>query len=167
MGLSSWLRTVLRKLFAGFRKQHSPTSQSGGGRSAAPKPYTILTRFIFDTTHFRKKEPARAKPGAFLPQLNLKTSALGRDGKTEDDVWAIGILVGQERSKTPKARADFDAGAVAEVKLTIEHNPVDRIPDHVNLCGWPKGKDEQKSIAQLLCVRSKLVLHPDEAQAAR
>jgi hypothetical protein len=87
---------------------------------------------------------------------------LGKDGRTEDDVWAIGTLVGQDRGKPPKARADFDAGAVAEAKLTVEHDPVDGIPDHVNLCGWPKEKDVQKYIAQLLCARAKLVLAPSD-----
>lgn len=167
MGLSSWLRTALRKLFVGFRKQHSPTSQSGAGGSAPQKHYTDLTRFIFDTRHF-KREPAKAKPGAFLPEQNLKTSALGKDGQTEDVVWAIGALVGKDRGKPPKARPDFDAGAVAEAKLTLEHDPVGGIPDLINLCGWPKEKDEQKSIAQLLCVRAKLVLRPaEENQPAR
>jgi hypothetical protein len=77
---------------------------------------------------------------------------------TEDEIWAIGTLVGKGRGKPPKTRADFDAGAVVEAKLTIEHDPVDGIPDHVNLCGWPKEKDERMSIAQLLCVRARLVL---------
>jgi hypothetical protein len=83
---------------------------------------------------------------------------LGKDGLTEDEVWDIDNLVGEGHGKPPKARADFDAEAVAEAKLTIKHDPVDGIPDHVNLCGWPKEKDEQKSIAQLLCVRARLVL---------
>jgi hypothetical protein len=93
---------------------------------------------------------------------------LGKDGKSEDDVWTIGILIGQDRGKRPKARADFGDGVVAEAKLTIEHAPVNGIPDHVNIAGWPKEKDVQKSIAQLLCVRATLVIrHADESQAAR
>jgi hypothetical protein len=136
----------------GFKKRPSQTGDH------TPKQYAALTRFIFDTGHFYKKEPRKPKPNAFLPGPDLRTSALGKNGMTDDEVWAIGALVGQSRGKAPKARADFDSGAVRDAKLTIEHDPIPRIPDHVNLCGWRTEKDEQKSAAQVLCARSKLVL---------
>ena len=85
---------------------------------------------------------------------------MGKDGLTEYQIWAIGLLVGEGRGKPPKARADFDAGAVSSVKLTIEPDPLEAIPSHINLGGWPSEKDEQKSIAQELCVRAQLVLPP-------
>lgn len=78
----------------------------------------------------------------------------------EAEIWKIGGIVGIERAKPPKARADLGALAVAEAGLTIEHAPAPDIPDHVNLCGWPTEKDKQKSIAQILSVRSRLFLAP-------
>jgi hypothetical protein len=165
MGLNSWLKTVLKKLLEGFRKQPSQSSsQSGVGGSPSTKRYTDLTRFIFYKGHFSTKERAKPKPGAFLPSSDLKTSALGKEGLTGDKVWAIGVLVGKGRGKLPKARADFVAGDVTDAKLTIEPDPIDDIPDHVNLCGWPKEKDEQKSIAQLLCAHARLVLPAEQIQ---
>jgi hypothetical protein len=102
--------------------------------------------------------PAKPKPGAFLPKPpTLKISALWRDELPEQEIWKIGDLLGTTRGKQPLARADFDVAAVAEAKLAIEPDPEPH-PLHVNLCGWPIDKDEQKSIALLLCARSILLL---------
>jgi hypothetical protein len=98
------------------------------------------------------------KPGAFLPKPStLKISALWRDDLSEEEIWEIGDLLGTARSKQPLARADFDVAAVSEAKLAVEADPEPH-PRHVNLCGWPNEKDEQKSIALLLCARSILLL---------
>lgn len=121
--------------------------------------YSVLTRFIFDKKHITKNPP-KPKPGAFLPGPDLKTSAIGKDGLTEQQIWAIGLLVGEGREKSPKARADFGAEAVSSLKLTIEPDPLEGIPSHINLGGWPSEKDEQKSVAQELCVRAQLILPP-------
>jgi len=117
-----------------------------------------LARFIFQEGHCRKKVPAKPKPGAFLPKpATLKISALWRDRLPEQEIWKIGDQLGETRSKQPLARADFDAAAVSEAKLAIEPDPKPH-PLHVNLCGWPIDKDEQKSIALLLCARSTLIV---------
>jgi hypothetical protein len=116
-----------------------------------------LARFIFQKSQFSKLQ-AKPKQGAFLPHPStLKTSALWRDKLSEEEIWKIGDLLGKERSKQPLARADFDVAAVSEAKLTIEPDPKPH-PLHVNLCGWPNEKDEQKSVALLLCARSILLL---------
>lgn len=70
----------------------------------------------------------------------------------------MGDLVGVPRNKMPLARADFNLSAVTEAKLEAEPDPLPNNPRHVNLCGWPSEKDEQKSIALLLCARSTLRL---------
>ena len=101
----------------------------------------------------------KAKPGAFLPQHStLKISALWRDELSEQEIWKIGDLVGTKRAKQPVARADFDVSAVSEARLVIEPDPEPQNPRHVNLCDWPVEKDEQKSIALLLCARSTLIV---------
>lgn len=75
----------------------------------------------------------------------------------EAQIWAMGNLVGGVRGKPPVARADFSSGAVLSAKLTVEHAPLPNIPDHVNLCGWPTPKEEQKAVALVLCAASQVV----------
>ncbi len=148
MGLSNWLRAVLNKLCEGLRRRPADREVS-----RSPQ-YSLLARFIFQGGHYRKKAPATPKPGAF-PTLEI--SALWRHTLPEHEIWTIGDLLGKPRSQQPLARADFDAATVSEAKLTIEPDPKPH-PLHVNLCGWPIDKDEQKSIALLLCARSTLIL---------
>jgi len=100
-----------------------------------------------------------AKPGAFLPESStLETSALWKDGLLEHEIWQIGLPVGEGRGKPPLARADFDRGTVSKAKLRLEFDPMPHNSRHVNICGWPTAKDEQKSIALLLCKRATLLL---------
>jgi hypothetical protein len=121
--------------------------------SVSSYQYSLLARFIFQGSQFSKAKP---KQNAFLPHPSTpKISALWRDKLSEQEIWTIGDLLGRARSAQPKARADFDIAAVLEAKLTIEPDPKPHVR-HVNLCGWPTGKDEQKSIALLLCARSTL-----------
>src|SRR5260370_42703711 len=152
MGLSNWLRAVLNKLCEGLRRRPADREVS-----SSPQ-YSLLARFIFQDAHYRKKAPATPKPGAFLPKPpTLKISALWRDTLPEQEIWKIGDSLGGARGKQPLARADFDVAAVSEAKLAIEPDPKPH-PLHVNLCGWPIGKDEQKAIALLLCARSTLIV---------
>jgi hypothetical protein len=152
MGLNNWLRAALNKLSGALRKRSAEPA------SASRHQYSQLARFIFQGGHYRKLAPAKPKPGAFLPDPSkLKTSAIWRDNLSEQEIWKIGDLLGTKRSEKPPARADFDIAAVSEAKLTIEPDPEPH-PRHVNLCKWPVDKDEQKSIALLLCARSTLIL---------
>ena len=76
-------------------------------------------------------------------------------------------MIGRSRSKSPKARADFDSNAVAEAKLIVESDPQPDLPGHVNLCAWPAQKDEQKFIAQFLCNRANLLLNPVQSTGVK
>jgi hypothetical protein len=126
--------------------------------TAQGNQYSLLARFIFQDSHFRKKPPAKPKPNAFLPNpSSLKTSAIWRDALPDQDIWDIGDLLGRPRSKAPLARADFDIATVSEAKLTIESDPIPHAR-HINLCGWPTAKDEQKDVALVLCARSILII---------
>ena len=155
MGLSNWLKAVLKKSFGALRGRLA--NKQPDDRSAVGQ-FSYLTRFIFSRRHFSRVSPM-AKPGAFLPESStLETSALWKDGLLEHEIWQIGLPVGEGRGKPPLARADFEAGAVSEAKLRLESDPTPHNPRHVNICGWPTVKDEQKSLALLLCKRSTLVL---------
>ncbi|MGA2427301.1 MAG: hypothetical protein ABSH13_02255 [Candidatus Acidiferrum sp.] len=152
MELSNWLKIALNKLRGALRRPSAETE------SASSTQYSLLARFIFQEGHYRKKDPAAPKPGAFLPKpSDLKISAMWRDQLSEREIWSLGDLVGSTRSKPPLARADFDVGAVSEAKLAIEPDPKPH-PRHVNVSGWPADKAEQKSIALLLCHRSALII---------
>lgn len=136
----------------GLRKRLADPETAPGNQ------YSLLARFIFQDGHFRKKPPAKPKPNAFLPNPStLKTSAIWRDALPDQDIWDIGDLLGRPRSKPPLARADFDIVTVSEAKLTIESDPIPHAR-HINLCGWPTEKDEQKNVALLLCARSILII---------
>jgi hypothetical protein len=149
MGLKNWPRIVLRKLSEVFKGQPADEKLSGNSQ------YSLLARFIFQSGHF-SKFPAKPKQNAFLPHPSTrKISALWIDSLSEREIWDIGDLLGLERSKQPLAHADFGVAAVSEAKLTIEADSTPH-PRHVNLGGWPIGKDEQKLIALLLCARSIL-----------
>ncbi len=151
MGLNNWLRAVLNRLCEALKRRPADAALDNQSR------YSYLARFIFQKSQF-SKTPAKPKQGAFLPHpSSLKTSALWRDGLLEQDIWKIGDSLGTARGKQPMARADFDVAAVSEAKLVIEPDPKPH-PLHVNLCGWPIGKDEQKAIALLLCARSTLIV---------
>jgi len=153
MGLSNWLRAVLNKLRMGLRRRPADEEISGGPQ------YSLLARFIFQRSHFSKTQ-SKPKQGAFLPDPSiLKISALWRDGLSEQNIWKVGDSLGEVREKQPRARAEFDQEAVSEAKLKIEPDPKPH-PRHVNLCGWPVDKAEQKSIALFLCARSTLILRP-------
>lgn len=117
--------------------------------------FNDLSRFILDRRHF---SPAKSlvKPSAFVPYPGNRVSAIWIDQLAEPDIWQIGDAVaGQPRGKPAVARADFKAVAALNLDLTI-------IPDttthsrHVDLCGWPPTKDEQKAVALDLCNESIL-----------
>jgi hypothetical protein len=169
MGLNNWLKAVLAKLFGVSTKPHAePTAivplagPTPVVQPAEPAPviqhhYSFWARFIFQGGHYRKLPPAAPKPNAFLPHPSeLKTSAIWTDDLADQEVWSIGDLLGQPRNQQPEARADLHIAAISEAQLTVESDPTPH-PRHFNLCGWPVAKDEQKSIALLLCKRSTLM----------
>ena len=153
MGLNNWLRTALSRLSGLLRRRPAEPDSISPGR------YSSLARFIFQRNHYTKTLPLKPKPNAFLPHPStLKTSAMWRDSLSDQEIWGIGDLVGNPRNKAPLARADFDLSAVTEAQLVVEPDPQPNNPRHINLCAWPTEKDEQKSIALLLCARSTLRL---------
>src|SRR5260370_25334655 len=152
MGLSNWLRVVVKKFLEVLCTRPDDKQSSKG---SASDRYSRLSRFIFQQAHFSKTR-ARLKPNAFMPKPpNLKISAIWNDELVDHEIWQIGDTFGEARSKPALARADFGVAAVLEAKLSIEPNPRPH-PRHVDICGWPSAKDEQISIAMLFCNRATL-----------
>jgi hypothetical protein len=115
MGLKNWLKVVLNKLFGVSRKRLAEPGQLGFPQ------YSTWARFIFQSGHYRKSNPAAPKPNAFLPDpQKLKTSAIWRDELSEAEIWDIGDILGNKRNQKPEARADLEIATLAEAKLTIE-----------------------------------------------
>ena len=73
------------------------------------------------------------------------------DDLQEGEIWSVGDDVGRARGRNVVARADIKDSAVKLAGLSIDLTPgVHR--NHVDACGWPIEKDEQKSIAVELCM---------------
>lgn len=114
-----------------------------------------LTRFIFRTSHFKNGE---VLPTAFLPHpRRLDCSCYRIRTDNENTIWRAGKKIGAVSKRSVKARADFDSAIVfSETKLEIDFDT----PTHANVINWPKDKEDQLEIAQILCERSLLVEKP-------
>lgn len=112
-----------------------------------------MSRFIFWKSQFSNGRP---KASAFIPPPNLKTSAFWIDGLEDRAIWDLGDNeAGRGRGKRPRGRADLKSNDVAEVGLACVSDPSPH-PRHLNICGWPNEKDEQKAVALELCSRATL-----------
>ena len=121
-----------------------------------PPPIT-LSRYIYQSGHFSAANQ-RIKQNAFLPKRGeTRISAATIDGLAEPAVWQIGDVLGRARANPADAiaRSDFAPEILAPLNLSLE---LDTAPHerHVNICGWPEEKEEQKNIAQDLCDQSML-----------
>lgn len=127
----------------------------GGSDPIAGKKPATLSRFI-DKRHFSIQK-FRPKPGAFLPSSDLKTSAFKIDGLREDEIWWIADnIVARESQRAPApARADILSTVVLDARLSIEPEP-EFHPRHINICGWPREKEQQKAIDLDLCAAALL-----------
>ena len=105
-----------------------------------------LTRFIFQSSHWRSTKN-KVKGAAFMPPpANLKTSVSRVGSLTNGEIWSIGVTVGGKRGP-PKARGDVIEQRVLQVGLDVEPAPTPDNPRHANIVGWPTEKDEQKLLA--------------------
>ena len=147
--LSNFLARVRQKLFKVFQKfsaSSDPTAQYRVGS------YTSLARFIFEKGHFSGN---RVKPAAFTPPKSLELSGFLIDGLSETILWQIGDDVAGRHSRRALARADLKREDIIEVGLMIRDDPTPH-QRHLNVCGWPNGKDKIKSVAIELCARALL-----------
>ena len=107
----------------------------------------IVGRFVYDS---EKVKASGINHGAFLPmyeheQGRLETSVCRMAGCPEDRAWHLART--QRTDKDPKARADVEVTALAQVDpaLICIAAPVDGYPEHAVLIGWPADKHAQKA----------------------
>jgi hypothetical protein len=114
-----------------------------------------LSRFIFSREHYSR---GRAKQNAFLPQKGKTAiSMFFIDQLSPSEVWALGDFAGKNRGKLAVARAVMSRKSVINLPVKLELTPSEH-PRHMNVCGWPTGKDEQKALALEFCAISTLSL---------
>jgi len=132
-----------------------PTEVISADNSVAGQ-YATLSRFVGNRRFSIQK--LVVKPGAFLPPPDLKTSAFIIDGLAEHQIWWIAdnVVAKESERGTMPARGDILATAVLEARLTIEPD-TEVHPRHVNICGWPEEKEQQKAIDLELCAAA--ILH--------
>lgn len=138
---------------------NGPASAPGNGVVELDDPADVLSRFLFQSNHFKQTEN-RAMPEAFMPPADLQLSVFLTTGMTAQNIWDIGkeALALHPRPRL-YGRADLDVGTVRSQKLKAVRD--DHPARHVNVRGWPAysdGKDLIKSIAQELARRSRLTL---------
>ena len=148
----AFLRRLL-SFFASFIPTKSSQNSPREVRSDEP-----IVRYIIDSKHFHKPTHV-VKPDAFLPNGDPPTTSVFRvDGLSSDDVWGIGHRIANKRSRTLKARADFDTRALMGTPLKLDAD--DDPPRHANIIGWPLEKSDRLQLALEIAEKSSLLVVP-------
>lgn len=129
-------------------------------------PEEKITRYIKDSGQVAGE---RARHNAFMPK-NGKTSVfrISHPDLTEEKIWEIGeqeVLIPfrkatNQKDKTMKGRADFDASIVYEQALYFDPNGAPHHPRHANIMGWSNEKHEQLIKAARLAEKSTFQKKP-------
>lgn len=121
------------------------------------QPNEILSRFIFSKNHINAAGP---KQGAFLPmfqesQKRFETSVF-RKTKSGNEYKNIKRNIAEIRKKEIKATALISVADVEGIdSLSVESDETNH-KWHANIIDWPSEKNEQKQLAQMLAIRSRL-----------
>jgi hypothetical protein len=127
--------------------------------SAPLRPLDLLARFLLQRSHFNLNQQV-VKPIAFLPPGDLRTSVFRTYDLSDDEIWTLGLdRVAYPSGRTLYGRAELNVASVMSVGLQVE---ADDVPlRHASICGWPREKDHQKSLAQELAANAVLKLRDD------
>lgn len=132
-------------------------------RGSVPKEIysrETIARYITSKRWYSRKKNI-VKPQAFMPPPNHRLSVFRIDNLSETEIWEIGFNKVISKMNPPRSlhgRANILALNILENNLQIE--PDNTPPRHADIVGWPKLKEEQKSIAQELAAKASLRLHP-------
>jgi hypothetical protein len=112
-----------------------------------------LARFIFSAEHFAATK-SLVKPKAFLPDKNGETSVFRIQGLDQEQTWAIGNGIRDERAK---AFGRLLASSVRRQSLRTVPATEDH-PLHAVIVDWPQEKDKRLMIATLLSKDTSLLV---------
>lgn len=119
----------------------------------------LLARYIVFSKFIRKDQTV--KPGAFMPHPYLDLSVTRHLDATETEIWQVGQDVAQTQNRALHGRSDIQARDCRISSLKVKSKPLSNNPNHADIEGWPKEKQDQKSIAlELAAAASKLIPTP-------
>ena len=128
----------------------------------------ILTRFIFSSRHFARRNET-IKFGAFMPPYASKDpplyspdiSVYRLSGLSDNEKWTIGREYVQTEGRSIKARADLSVQEVYKNKLKVisDTQPHER---HANITPFPPDRLACQRLATKLARASKLAIPPED-----
>jgi len=121
-------------------------------------PDDRLSRFIRSKRHVAETKRL-VKLNAFMPPSNKILSVFHTQRINEFQIWQLA----DEHLPTDKPiriRADISVRNVSKANLSIDWNY--RPKYHVDIIGWPDGKDDQKARALELAKHSELIIRSNK-----
>jgi hypothetical protein len=116
----------------------------------------FLARFVVASNWIRKgNEEWNIKPEAVMPHPNIELSVTRYRDLTEHEFWEIGEGVAAQRVRTFYGCIRFLAMIPRKQGLNID--PDEPPKNHAIVTKWPKGKPEQKALAQEIVANLRLI----------
>ena len=121
----------------------------------------LLARFILSLSLVRRSDNS-ARPEAFLPFKHTELSVTRHRDLEEHELWSLGKVVADQRSKPLIGRADILARLPRLHELDVEasEGPGKGGRNHANIIGWPSEKSAQMIRAVELADEAKYVAAP-------
>jgi hypothetical protein len=119
----------------------------------------LLARFVVFSKWIRKKDQT-VKQDAFIPHPYPELSVNRHDGNRDKELSDVGRSVAEKRERTFYGWANVSAAAVRKTKLGVEAAPIKVNPNHANIIGWPKEKNDQKSCALEMAAAASNLVRP-------
>ena len=125
-------------------------------------PDDRLSRFIRSERHVAETKHL-VKLNAFMPPSDKRLSVFHTHNINEYQIWKLADEH-LPADKSIRLRADISVINVGQADLNIDWNY--RPKYHVDIVGWPDGKDDQKARALELAKNAKLIIrtkkHPSK-----
>lgn len=117
----------------------------------------VAARYIMYGKHMNAD--GTVKPAALIPYRHVECSVTLHSGRNEEAIWHNGEDVAKLRGCSLAGRVDMPVSTIREssderIKMDVVHEPIREEDNmgyvnehHAEIIGWPKEKNEQKSIA--------------------
>ena len=97
----------------------------------------IVARYVL---YERRKKPCRpdgtVKRYVFTPPKNGRCSVTRHVGYSMEEIWRVGHVVADKRSKSLIGRADVSVENIRKIGLDIFPERLDHDKNHANITGW-------------------------------